>query len=293
MTGRRRAGLLAIVAIAIATVGFAHADVPEAIDLAMPLHQGDYLALRFNLTPGSDLTIFGEHTICHNSTAPFQTVIGQAAFRIADRSRVAAGSLWPSGLVWGAPGSEVVAVGIEGDRVIGPNLITESNCGGSYISYTARSSRANESLTILLLNMAPSGSVNIHANWTRNVTSYDAFVGQGIAHTKDEFEHGLHASYYPLPAGVGAGALLKDNVQASHGVVGYFMPAYPGSTGETHWSCELSGVACGTPDAFGAIQLAGNAPSQLNVTIDVDTRVGENPYYALGVIPLPDDSYLD
>lgn len=276
-----------------AALGAATADAPEATDFHLSFGKAEAVAIRFNLTPGSDLRIEGTMWSCHNSTAPFESTVGNALFTISDSSSSYIHSIRPGSFAWGAPGSEIAAAGIEGHRVTGPNLIDESLCAGMVVVLTAKSNRANESLTVLMLNMAPVGWADLHANWTRNVTGFDVAPALGVARTKDDFDHGAHASVYPLPTGVSAGALLRTDVLAPHGFIGYFTPAAFGSAGVTEYTCTISSAACPPVNPFGAVPIHAPRASNVTIEIDLDARAGENPYYAFGGVVLPSAGYLD
>lgn len=251
---------------------------------SLPL--GSWFALRFNLTPGSDLRIDGDWWGCDSKDEPDST-LGYGIFVIADgKLRIDDMTLQSYG--WGA-GSEVARVSVGDYDARSPSLGLGHHCAGAPIFTGVRGTPASHSFTVVVISLAPRSSWNATATWTRNVTGYDFVTGDGTALTKGDFRNGAHANIHPLPR-VSAGAFLQHSIETSNDVIGWFWPD-PFGNGVGEYSCTRNREHCDPLD--GSLYLLESTErTEWEFRIERELRQQEAPYRAMGIIELPDDSYL-
>lgn len=288
MTPRLVVGiLLAALAVPAHAPGVG-ASAAQELTLDVPLGEHGWAALRLNLTPGSDLQVDASWQGCRTTEEDARAVIGVAWFLIQDgdpRLHLLA----PGAMAWNG---DSLSAGAAGTTVRSPALLAQPSCDASSVVVGAEGA-ASRSLTLLVVSLAPAGHASMRATWTTGVVSHDLAQGSALAKTKDGFEEGAHATAYPTTRAAGAGALLRQQVHVQRDHVGWFWPKPdPQGAGAIRWSCSSSVGPCPGADAAGLVQTSSKGPATWDFRIEADLAVREGPFYALGAVELPDDSYL-
>lgn len=276
----RTAILLVMLVIPVAlgeTPGFTAQDTVEIV------HE-QWVALRFNVTRDSDLHIALEWVGCDPDG--FTSLRGVGWGRLSDGKPVL-NHLMLGSHDWGV-GSDFADASVSGVHAQTPSMATAQSCLYSYEGYNA-GTPLNQSITIFVLSGAPRASLTYTATWTRGVTSHDVAVGQGLMRTRSQFDEGVAASYYTFPEGAGLAIASRQSIEPVDDFVGWFAPER--GIGASAPLCTHDGAACPAPSST-FHTLASQGPSTWEVGFDYLAQVGSNPYYALGAISFPDDSYV-
>lgn len=243
------------------------------------LDSEQWLAVRFNVTADSDLALEISQWGCTPHDAGSPPVAGIAWLDIRDGQPRFQSSLL----------SHVGQLGVV-EVAAGPAYLRTQGIGGPLCGGTDRhfwgGSGVQRSATILLIT-AHASDVSTTATWSKGVTSFDVQEGKGIMRTKAQFDTAVRVHTYPLPSA--SASVHEMSMQTSRDFVGWFKPeAGPG----VHLSeCTRNGGSCGEPDGVGNILLAGTGATEWHVS-QMEATIEEPPYYALGGIELPDNSYL-
>lgn len=254
------------------------------------ISENGWVALRFNITSESDLSVDGRSVVCEQGVTR-----GLMSVVIAD------GALMPSIIapaldLWG-PFDGIGEYGIDGSQGVLGQVSPTNGCYNLPVIYRRSIFPANESVVLLTMIGGSSGSLSLNATWSKGVTSWDVVAGTGTALTRAKFERGSSVSTYTfLPpgsnvhAGTAVAVDLRHAQQTALDAVGYFAP-HAGGIGTTSWSCSVASAPC--PTASGAIiPLQSRGVAEWAFEIRADARVSTLPYYAVMVAELPDNSYL-
>lgn len=270
----------AIVVILILS-GSAQSEATEGGSTSMA--SGEWVAIRFNLTEGSDLFLMADWVSCPHGDEPHFA----SAYRwyIIDDGRALVSQTALLDLLW-APGTDTVRVGVDGEEVILPPVSVDGGCLSAVGTAWARPDSTG-SLTLLVLGEGSRMTFSWSATWSRGVESWDLLRGPAVVRMKSQFDQGVSAAYYPLPVGVGASALLEQRVRSQGDMLGWWAP-HVGGLGVSLNECRLDDRPCPPADAYGIHNIFSEDPAELAVRVDAEARVGL-PYYALGIAVLPDE----
>lgn len=279
--------LLASVSLSAAALPApASASATQTHFFHVPLDDNGFAVVRFNLTAGSDLSLAGAWNGCRNGTSEMRATLGFAIFVVHDAQRVSLRALVPGETAWGDR-SEVVRYGALGASGTLPTAAKSPSCDQGGVFAGARNSGATESLTLVVVSLAPVGWLDLAASWTTGVTSYDAASGVALALTKEQFQSGVHATTVPVSASVGGG--LVHEASTGRDALGWFDPT-GGGVGVTRSSCTQDGASCPVrPDGIHLLRADG--PTDWRFAVDADARAAA-PSYVLGLVTLPGDDYL-
>lgn len=278
--------LLPLLALALLLPAPSSGVASAPLRLEAPLGENGWAAFRFNLSGGSDLVVRGDWTGCRNGDdGDFRSLLGVAWMEAQDgapRMRLlAAGQM-----AWGG---DVAEAGASGVVLRTPTVTDQPSCDRSAPLFLPGGS---ESLTVVVVSLAPAGVASVEASWTQGVRSWDVATGEARAWTKNGFGQGAHANVYPLVSAE-AGALLSQGLRPERDMLGWFWPETPWSgPGATVWRCAKDGGACPAAGPAGIVLLSSKGPVSWDFAVDADARAGDVPYYVLGGVELPDGSWL-
>lgn len=282
-----------IVALLIATVAvpaIPAADSPEQLSVAQTLPANGWIAVRFNVTPESDLFVSGRVEVCASGVTR-----GLMSLVVTDGTPRPS-TIAPALDTWG-PFDGVGEFSHEGKQVQIAQVLPTAACYNLPLIYRTSIWPANESVVLLAMIGGSSGAVSLNASWTKGVLSWDVAMGSGVALTREMFDRGTAANTYTfLPpgssihAGTSVALALRHSQGTTRDAVGYFAP-HGGGVGATAWACSVASEACpATSEAV--LLLASKGQARWEFSIQHDARVSALPHYAVMVAELPDSSFL-
>lgn len=287
MSPRLLAPAIVIALLAPAAAVQAFASHETGVRLHGSTGEDVWVAIRFNVTPDNDLTTEGRirglvsgdsrltgGVFVISDGLPFPT-----SFSIHNRGWV------DREIGHVAAGPARVGIGSEGED---SDAFTSHSLhyGGAY-------RRPNESRTWLAVLRADEAIWWLNASWTRGVHSWDVASGPATLLYGDEMGSGVHAGAYTLLGAASAGGAISYAHHTRRDTIGWFLPDNVATTGTASWRCTENGVDCRSWDGavMGARALVSKGATDRHLAIDASAEV-DHPSAAVGIVELPDDSYL-
>lgn len=258
---------------------------------SLAVEHGDYFAVRMNLT-SSDAFINVQKVSCVRSSETFdEFVAGQIV--VVDGQVSLKNGVWVSSAT-PAFASAQVGYGV-GSETVGFSPRGPGSTSGRVDSWGGP--LVSQSLTVVFVWGQHPCVFNVWTNGT-GVESWDVHVGQATLKTLQSFETAVGArEVTALPfQQVDATVVARDAPTTHRDTVGWFWPEFRSSWYATvDWSCRVNGADCPTnPPGWGqdwiALSAPGGAAWEFSVTGSVQEGWGHT---ALGLVELPDDSYLE
>lgn len=224
----------------------------------------EWFAIRFNVTPGSDINVVGTYWIFfgseeRNGGMTIAIKDGVPGWQLSGPS--GSGSNWLPHMEWGHVATPLVRVDV-GDAN-GSNPQRE----GWFFGGGEPSLQVQRSVTFMGIVQADRGYFTANATWTHGVTSYDVATGPAIIRQADDLDLGVHAgSYSWLAPRAAAGALLTETLHTERDFLGWFLPESNYTSVFSRWSCTEDGIDCPPPgwgpDSAGLVRLVSKGPTQ-------------------------------
>lgn len=273
-------GLALILLIGLAAAATAGSSGSEAISFSIP--DDGWFAARFNLSGPSDLDLKIRIANCQygdprGAQATFQLLDGE----LVDRS-------FAPRLRWITNQSHThLQAGPA--RTDGP-VVQAEGTGGHCTTWMNLPWIRDTSTTLTVVGVSGGSHATgyIFANWTSGVDSWDLVTGQATIKNADEFERGVGFAVYPEPVTVGIGQ--GETFYTERDTLGWFAPHTLSGAIYSDWTCTRNGAACGDLDWTHTVPLISSGATIWDFET---TRIeADAPAMTLGLVELPDDSYL-
>lgn len=280
---------------------------PEAKGVTLPsavvvyseeLGMGDWLAVRANLTPGSDLVVDARFSSCRDLNNTYTSTTFTWIFTVRDGAVET-----PTGMGMDGTSGDSYEANLDGTRIQqspGPeaSIVRQAHCSSSPFPV---SPRGEKTFVVVYLSGEPISWVNGSMNWTMGVQSYDIIRGHGALLGSNQFDNGAHANVYPsfFPTYVAASAHMSAAINVQHDTFGFFVPP-PGVSAASYspdagvWSCHQDGGACRPQRSVAPEVVWLQVKGAHNWEFEITAQAGlEGPHFVVVAVEFPDDTYLN